>query len=153
MAARDHDPPKDRQSTQQCPLGVIQERVAPVERRPQRLLTRVGGAATARQQGQTIVEAFLDLGGRQHADARRGELDRQRHAVESVAHPADRMLRARIEVEGPLDGPRAFDEEIDCFERGERRHPPAHVAGDTQRLTACRQHGQVGTSTQQQIYQ
>jgi len=48
---------KDRQATQDRALGLGQQLVAPVERRPQRLVPRQRRAAAARQQVQTIIEA------------------------------------------------------------------------------------------------
>ena len=70
-----------------------QEVVAPVDQRAQRLLARQRGAVAAGQQPEAIVQALGDLLDRQRAHARRGELDRERNAVEP---PADvRRLPAR----------------------------------------------------------
>ena len=52
-------------------------------------MARKRRAAAAREQPERVVEPLRDLLGRQHAHARRGELDRERNAVEAAADVVD----------------------------------------------------------------
>ena len=85
-----------RQAPQDHPLGLAQQLVAPVERRPQRLVARQGGAPAAGQDPEAIVEVCGDLLNSEHGGARRRQLDRQRDAVEPPADRRDHRCTASV---------------------------------------------------------
>ena len=89
-AAHVERPGEDRQPLPQRPLGRAAQPVAPLHRGPQRLVPRAGAAAADRQQRP---DRRLQLAGqlrqRQRAQPHRGELDRERDAVEPPAQPHD----------------------------------------------------------------
>ena len=66
-------------------LAVRQQVVAPLNGRPERLVARQGGAAPAGEQAEPVGQAIEDLLGGQYSRPDRGELDRQRQAVEATA--------------------------------------------------------------------
>src|SRR5438445_6731150 len=70
-------PGEDRQATQDHPLRVGQQLVAPFECRVQRLLTRQRRPDAGREQSEAIVEAGGDALDAERGDPRRGELDRE----------------------------------------------------------------------------
>ena len=113
--------------------------VAPVDRRPQRLLARVGVAA-ALEEVEPLREALEDLPRRERLRARGGELDRERQVVEARAELGD--LVARLE-------PGALAEERDGLGRGERRHRVLDLALDAQELAAGDEQRQVGAGAEQ----
>ena len=70
-----------------------QQVIAPVDRRPQRLVPRIGGRPPVGQEPELVRQVRLDLLHRQHAGPRRRQLDRQRQAVQLPADPADHRHR------------------------------------------------------------
>ncbi len=80
-AAREH-----RQAAEHGLLRVVEQRVAPLQRGTQRLLARRGVACAAGQQRQGGVQALQHAGHAQQRHPRRGQLQRQRYAVEPPAH-------------------------------------------------------------------
>ena len=80
-------------------LGLGEQRVRPVDRGAQRLVALDRGAPTAGEQPEALVEQGGDLAGRHADDPRRGELDRERDAVEPAADLGDRGTRCRVERE------------------------------------------------------
>ena len=70
------------------------EVVAPRDRRPERLLSRLG-VPTASQQVESLGEALEDLCGRECLRAGGGELDREREVVEARAELGDLVGRHR----------------------------------------------------------
>ena len=77
---------KCRQPAKKHPLGLGQQRVRPVHRGAQRLLAAYRGARPAGQQPEPVMQAIEDLGQRQGAHPRGGQLDRQRQSVEATAN-------------------------------------------------------------------
>ena len=77
---------EDREATMQDALLAGEEVVAPVDRGPQRLLAGQRGAAAGAEHVEAVAKARRDLVERQRARAGRGELDRQRHAVQTPAN-------------------------------------------------------------------
>ena len=77
-AGEDGEPPEE------MPLHFREELVAPLDRRPQRLLAGVGVAA-ALQQVETLRQPLEDLEWRERLRSRRSELDGQREVVEAGA--------------------------------------------------------------------
>ncbi len=142
-----------REAAEQDPLLLGQQVVAPVDQRPQGLLARQRGPVAACQQTEAVRQALGDLLHRKRAQARRGELDRQRNAVQA---PTDFGHGRGIPVgdaKGRLRRDRALDEQVHRFElhQGlggdcpavigdrERRHRIVRLARDVQRLAAGRQ--------------
>jgi hypothetical protein len=80
---------EDRQPREQVTLGGGQQVVAPVEGGAQRGLPRRDVAAGGHQQRHRVVEPRDDPGQRQDPQPRRGELQRERHAVQPAAEPGE----------------------------------------------------------------
>ncbi len=70
-----------------CSSG-LQEVVRPLDRRAQRLLSRLGVAA-ASEQVEPTAEPLEELLAREHHGSRRGELERERQVVEPLAEQVD----------------------------------------------------------------
>jgi hypothetical protein len=86
---------EDREGAEYTLLFLGEQVVAPVDRRAQRLLPRVGVAATP-EQVEALREALEDLSRRQRLGARGGELNGERQLVEPDAELGD--LLARLEA-------------------------------------------------------
>ena len=80
---------EDRQPAQQPALGAGEQVVAPVDRRPQSLVTGQFSALTAAEHTKAVIESGGDLFGRQRTDPRGSQLDRERHPVEMPADLRD----------------------------------------------------------------
>ena len=130
---------EDREGADDALLFLGEQVVAPVDRRPQRLLPRVGVAATL-EQVEALREALEDLSRRERLGARGGELDGERQLVESDAELGD--LLARLEAG-------ALTEQRHGLGRGERRHRVLDFALDAQELAARHEHVQIGTGAEQ----
>ena len=76
---------EDAQATQRRLLGLGQQLVAPVEERFERALALGHRPVATPQEPESILQAGVDLGRREHRDPRRRQLDRQREAVETPA--------------------------------------------------------------------
>ncbi|WP_395243986.1 hypothetical protein ACGGZK_17970 [Agromyces sp. MMS24-K17] len=110
------------------------------------------------EQRQAPVEPFEQLGRRQHAGTRGGQLDRERHAVEGHAHPGDVDGVLGGELEVGLHGPHAVDEEphrrglqlagpVDDARgigQGQRPELDAVLARDAQQAPAGDEHRDLG---------
>src|SRR6266516_3199627 len=122
------------------PLLVRREQVVrPGDRRPQRLLARVGVAAGP-EQVQSLRDPLEDLSGCEHADPGGGELERQRQVVEPAAQLDNSLVR--------LDArPRA--EQLDRLWLGESRYRVDELTVDPQQLPAGDEQAQVSTGPQQ----
>ena len=71
-------------------LLIREQIVTPVDQRPQCLLARQRGAASAYQQAKEIIKARArDLFHGQHSCTSGGQLNRQRNAVQAVANLGD----------------------------------------------------------------
>ena len=77
-AGEDAEPPKERL------LVVVQERVAPVDRGPQRALSLRGVGRAATDLVEAPAQPLEDLRRREYLDAGGGELERQGQTVESA---------------------------------------------------------------------
>ena len=80
---------KDAESPEEPLLVLAQQTVAPIEDGPHRPVPRHCRAAPRLQQRQAVVQAGGKAFDPKHLDARRGELDRQRQAVEPPANLDD----------------------------------------------------------------
>ena len=154
----DRRPGEDRQQLEQPLLGGVQQLVAPLDRRPERLLPlrQVAGAAAERL--EAARQAVPQRLGREEVEAGGRELDRQRQPVEpaaDVGHGGG-VVVGQAEV-GP-DAARPLDEQLDRLElaqlrgrrlrgrRGrqrQRRHRDDVLAAHAERLAA--RHEQLET--------
>ena len=92
-------------------LLVVEQVVAPVDQRAQRLLARQRRAIAAGQQTEAIGQPRRDLLDRQRAHARGGQLERERNAVEALADAGDRRRVVVGDRERRLRRQRALDEQ------------------------------------------
>ena len=99
--------------------GGLEELIAPVDQRAQRLLARQRGAAAAGEHAETRIEPFAELLHGHRAQTRRREFDRERNAVEPArdVHDGARRCDRRARTTPLL--PRAS-------RRIARRRTPAH---------------------------
>ena len=79
-----------REPAQQQLFRRVEQRVAPADRRAQRALAEREVAIARRQQVERMIEPLQQRGGLEHAHPRRGQLERQRQAVELPADRGDR---------------------------------------------------------------
>ena len=136
------------------PLRLGQQVVAPVDRGAQRLVTSGRGPAAARQEPEPVVEAGRDLLDRERPHPRRGELDRERDAVEAATELGHRPGVLVGHAERGHDRPRPLDEqtagvhrlevagghalaEVGRRQRGDRQDG---LAGHAERLAARDHH-------------
>ena len=141
---------EDRQAAEEHPFRLGQQVVTPVDRRPQPLLAGQGRPAPARQQPEAVVQARGNLLGRQQADPRRRQFNRQRDAIQpgTELHDGGRVRAGNGEA--GLDRLSALGEQAHRLGlphllqvqaalhgwHGQRGHPPGGFAGDAQRLAA-----------------
>ena len=90
---------EERDALEHTAFVVEQEVVAPVDHGAQRLLTRERGARADSQQPEPVVEPAQEIIGRERAHPRRGELDRERKAVEA-------FTESRATVDAAASSPR-----------------------------------------------
>ena len=102
---------EDGQAGQQPLLLLGQQRVAPVERGAQRLLACRQIARAAGEEGQATVQARQERRQGEELGARRGELDRQRQAVEAAADGGEGRHVGICRGEARVGGLRPFEEE------------------------------------------
>ena len=139
---------------EELPVVIVEQVVAPLNRRPQRLLADVGGRADLVQEGETVVQAGEDGGRRQHLDPGCGEFDRQREPVEHLADVGDVGGVRLVDLESRAGGASPVAEQanglglLDLLQRrarmgeAERRNRPGHLAGHGERLAAGGQDGE-----------
>ena len=159
-------PSKHREPPEQRPLGLGEQPVAPVKRRPQGLLPRCCAPARALEHIERDLEPLGDLLDRQCPHPGGGEFYGQGYSVELPAHSnhSPRVLPRQLEVWQPQSG--AVNEEPDSFvahpafdgglsivRQGEGRHHPVDLAGYSQGLTTGGQHPQARTRVQNVVYQ
>ena len=80
---------EDRQPIEQSLAAVVEQVVAPGDRAAQRLLTLGQVARPGRQDVELVIEPDEDRVGAEQLDPGRGQLDRERHAVEPCADRGD----------------------------------------------------------------
>ena len=151
------------QPAQQLALVLLEQLIAPVDRRSQRLLARQRASRPAGQQAEAIGERRGDLLDGHQPHPRGGELDRQRYAVQRMADAGhgSRVVVADGEVRADLQC--ALDEEPDGIGlrqpldrlghalggQRQRRHPPARLSGDAQRGAAGGEDRHPGRAAEQ----
>ncbi len=159
-ARREHREPLHEQ-----PFRSREQVPAPLHHGSQGAVPGQGGAAAAGEQPEPVGQPRGDLGQRQGAQPRRGQLDRQRQAVQP-AHDLDHGRDRRL-VDGEIgaDGGCPVGEQAGCGEPehvgdchvrgglGQGRHREQHLADDAQRLAAGGQDPQQRTPGEQQVGQ
>ena len=125
---------EDGEAPEQSLLRVGQQVVAPGDRAPQRPLPFGQVARPAGQQVDRVLQPLEDPGRREDLHARRGELDRERQALETRGDRADRigLVSGGLEVGSNEAGP--VDEQRLGLQAAERRHRVLLLAGDPERL-------------------
>ena len=151
------------QPSEEHPLVVGEQVMAPGQGGRQCLLTGDRCPAPAAEQRERVAEARGDLLRRKHRDTRRSELQRQRHTVEAITDLRHRSGVVVGEREPGRSRRGTQDEQLqrgDASHRlcrgdvlrighGERRRQPADLTRDAQRLPAGRQDGDLRTALQQ----
>ena len=99
---------EDREPAEQQLLVRLEEVVAPLERRGQRLLPRRRRMAAAAQQAEAVVEPGGDRRGAQRSEPGSGELERERQAVEAKTDPGDVLGVLLVELEARRGRDRAL---------------------------------------------
>jgi hypothetical protein len=131
-AASSAQPPrKTDKRVEQKPLVFAEEVVAPLDRRPQRLLTRLD-SATRLEQVEARGEAFEQLLRRQDLDPRRRQLEGERQVVQ----PRAQFSRGRTRLETRLGRLRQCGEQLRRIPGLEGRHRVRLLARKTQELAA-----------------
>ena len=156
-AAREHCQPAEDH-----PLVVVQQVVAPVEGRPQGLVPARGRARAADQHREDVVQTLGQLADGQHPHLGRGQLDRQRQAVEPPAylHTAGALLvgkperrkhqlRAVLEEPDRVGLPDGGRRRRTSLRQRQRRYRPAALPVHAEHLAAGREDRQGGTSAEQ----
>ena len=137
---------EDREPTEEHALLAREQVMAPVDRGPQRLLAGQRRAAAGAEHVEAVAQARGDLLERQRGRAGRGELDGQRHAVQT---PADLLHGAGGAVRGiearPRRGGALAEQPLGLGQRG---HPPGDLVGAAQRLAARGQDAHAGPGAQ-----
>ncbi len=157
---------EDREPPEQRPLVRVEQVVAPLERRGQRLLARRRRVAPAAEHAEAIVEPLGDRRRAQRSDAARGELERERQAVEAEADAGDvhRVLAHRARSPAPPRPPARRTAARPRSRRSslrlerllgigdvERRNPEHDLARHAQRLAARREDRQLRRRAQQGV--
>ena len=140
FAGREREPAGEHR----CPLEhealrFGQQRVAPVDDRPQRLLARRCGARTSGEQAEPVVEAGQQVARRERPHPGRGQLDRQWEPVQLRADGLQlREVVLRLELGRDRMGVR--HEQVDRVVERQRGQRPQRLTGDGERLTTRREH-------------
>ena len=108
---------EDRERTKEPLLLWLQQVVRPLDRRPQRLLPRIGVPARL-QQVEALRQPLDELLRREDDGSGSGELERERQVVEPPAELGDGLRLLRRRVERPCAG----EEQLDSVLRLEARH-------------------------------
>ena len=119
--------------------------MAPLDRGPQRLLAGRRIARTARQQRQAAFQPSEQLLGREHPDARCGELDRERQPVEATADLGDVL----VELETGAHRAGTLREHRYGVALRQRRHLVLVLCRDSKRGATRHEQAQVGTSCEE----
>ena len=96
-----------RQPGEEHPAVRVEQVVRPLDRRPQRPVALHPGPPTGGEEPETVVEQGRDVGRGEALHPRRGQLDRQRNAVEPPAdlldgEPVGLQLERRHDLTGPV---------------------------------------------------
>ena len=151
LGARQREPVlEDAQPGEQLPLGVAEQREAPVDDRPEAALPGDRRAGCRGEQVERPVEPARDLADADVAGPRGGQLDGQRKAVQPAADVGDRAVPHEVAVgRRHPDRPGAFREERHRGREREGENGEQHLALDGETLPAGRDDVQAGGEVQQ----
>ncbi|TQM66661.1 hypothetical protein FHX41_0242 [Actinomadura hallensis] len=147
-------PGRDHAGEHREPLGepafpLVQEVPAPLDDGPQRPVPGQGGAVPVAQQAEAVAEAGGELVRRHRAHPGRGELDRQRQAVQPPADAPDRLGVVAGEPGPHGRGP--LGEQLDRRREAERRHGAQRLAVHPEAFPAGREDAQAGAGAEQLV--
>ncbi len=144
---------------EQFPFVIVEQIVAPIDRRPHRLLTRLCQTRATAKRRQMAAQVDRERRQRKRGNACGGEFDRERNALHERADLGDDGRAGVVERERSIERRRPFGEQSDrrerrrlrrrepvaCFERRTRqRGKPVHAfARDAQRLATRRENLQL----------
>ncbi len=111
---------EDRERREEPALLVVEQVVAPLDRRAQRLVACRPVPRAFREDGEPLSQSFGELCGRELANACRGELESERKAVDGDADLGDGPRVVRLEAKAVAHRLRARHEERDGLVLGER---------------------------------
>jgi hypothetical protein len=138
---------EQRQPPQRALLVGVQQVPGPLDDREQGLVPVRGAAVAAAQQREPVLEPAVDLLDRHGAHPGRGELDRQRQAVE----PADDTGHGLLgETDARPGGDRPLAEQLRRVARLELAERVDALGGDRERRAAGGEHAQVGRRRDQE---
>ena len=130
---------EDREARQSLLLMLLEQVVAPGDRRPQRLLSLGSIPGATREEREPLLQPREQGIRRQDLDARGRQLDRERQAVEAAADLGDGAVGREV---GP-DGPGALVEEGDGVVVRQRRNRILLLQRQAERLAARREQLEV----------
>jgi rhodanese-related sulfurtransferase len=124
-AAADRDRTRQReavheyaQSTHERAFAIVEQVVAPVDERTQRLLAREHIAPAPGEHAKAFVQPLAQLLRAQNLDPGGGQFDCQRNPVEAPADLGDDRRIIVAQHKANIDGLRAVDEELNRARRG-----------------------------------
>ena len=136
-----------RQPSEDALLIVEQQVIAPLDDGPEGLLPWQRGPRTACQEAEAIVQPGCQLVYGDGAHAAGGQLDRQRHAVQSMAQLGDGL---RVLADGKATcGRGPIGEQRNGVIDRHRRHRPDRLAAHPEGLAAGRNDRETGARHQQ----
>ncbi len=135
---------EDREVPEGHLLLVEEQLVAPLDGGPEGAVSVRGVAVPAGEQLEPVMQACRDLANRERLDARGGELDRQRQAIELRAHVLDVVPHALVEGEVRSDRRGTETEQSRGGFDGQRRDRLLGLAVDRQGFTAGGDQSNVG---------
>ena len=124
-------------------FGRVEEVVAPVESGADRVMASVRSPPGTAEEIEAVVEACREVGEPERADSGRGELDRQREAVEAAGDGRQRLGVVGRERRVGFAG--TSDEARPPTHRQARRHANGPFPGDSERLGSWPALRPVGT--------
>jgi hypothetical protein len=125
--------------------------VAPVDGGAQGLLAGHRRAVAPRKQPELVAQAVEDLGGREHVDPGRGQLDGEGDAVEAAADVGDGVAVVVGEGEGAVAKPGPVGEQLDALRRCHAWNAKHDLAWNAQGLLTGGDHLHAPTSLQQEV--
>ena len=131
---------EDAEPDEQALFLVVEQLVAPLDRRPQRLLALGQVAPAGGEERQPVLQPAEQLVRLEHLHPGGRQLDRERQAVEAAA---DLGQPAVVAAEARQHGLRPLPEELDRRRLRERRERELALARDPERLAARGEDAQV----------
>jgi hypothetical protein len=132
-------------------VGLVEERMAPVDRRGERLVPAVGPAGPSHEQLEPIVQGGIDLLGAEGAEPGGSQLDRERDAVEP-RHDGPHCGATRgIELEQGSHEAGSIDEQGDGIVVAQGPDPGHDLAEEAERLAAGDQHRDARATEQDRL--